>query len=191
MKYLTLVLSVIVAALIIYILFLPHPENPAIKHHQDSVVVKKAHIEQLIKRESILIEKIKTDSTENKVREIAYNEQIAALKKKAAQKRVVVQEKILSDTSLLAFTDFQDSIIVYQDARIDTLQHEKERQWYTFNEMIKVEDQKFDESQAINRNLEAIISIQNKDNKRLRRQNTWLKVGIGAVAVGGVILIAR
>lgn len=191
MKYLTLILAVIVAGLIIYILLLPHPENPAIKHHQDSVVVKKAHIEQLIKRESILIEKIKTDSAENKSREIAYNEQITALKRQATSRKSRLVEKLVADTSLLAFSNLQDSIIRVQDARIDTLQNEKERQWSTFNEMIKVEDQKFDESQAINRNLEAIISIQNKDNKRLRRQNTWLKVGIGAVAVGGVIIIAR
>ena len=185
MKYFISALLAIIAGLIIYILL---QRNEVDLGYQNDIALKEAEIINLSRKADTMIQRLRKDSAYYKSREVAYNEQIKSLKKKAYEKRVVVQKIILSDSSIHDFVVIQDSIIFTQDQRIDTLLSEKETQRRTYNQIFSVQESKYKASREINESLQSAINGRDKENKRLKRQNTILKIGIGTAVIGGAAL---
>jgi hypothetical protein len=190
MKYFILLLIGIIVILGIYIWTLPETPDESIKQHYENIKLKEHHIDTLNKLQTHFKEKLKEDSVKSIVREKAYIKRITTLEKKIKEVRTVVQPKIDSSKDLQEYVALRDSSDRIKDAEIDTLKKEKVDQWNSFNGLVKVEQDKFNDSQDINKNLKSMLEKSEKQNKKLRIGNKILKVVAGAAVIGGAYLAA-
>lgn len=178
------VIGILAAILIPEVAKWRNPVKREIKQHHDSVLVKKAEIERLITKEKTLLIRIKQDSALQALQSIQFKTKISNLERKLSQTRPIVMAQVDTLPEVKEYILTQDSVITTQAAEIDTLQAQKVKTWNEFNKIMNVSEQKFQASLDVNRNLDAIIGLQNKDNKRLKRQNTFLKIGLGIAGAG-------
>lgn len=134
-----------------------------------------------------VIIKAKADSAKgaNVIR--AQDEEITRLKKSVRKSRTPhVDTVLIRDPEVGTYAAYLDSIVVTQDSQIAELKTQTVDQWNSFNELLNASDSVAIATKELN---ERVLGVMVKDNKRLKRQNLALKIGIIAIPVGIVALV--
>lgn len=180
---------VLVIGYLIYRDFRPAPTiDPEISNQEDSIAIKRRQIDSLLLKGEQLRLRLESDSIKSIEAQKAFKMRLAALTQKLAEKRPEIEPLLDSMPKLAAFVLLQDSIIDVQAVRIDSLERQKARQWVDFNKLLDVEQDKFQASSEINLHLTEIAEHYSEENKKLKRQNRWLKIGVGSAFVAGLLL---
>lgn len=142
----------------------------------DSTVIKlnKVMIDSLNDRIQATKKKMTSDSVLFSVREKAFKIENNRLRRKLAESRIEIQPMIDSIPVLNEFVDTQDSLILVQSARIDTLEQEKERQRVGFSDLLEASEGRFkaisetntDLSQQLTKSISETQRLQRKEKKR-------------------------
>jgi hypothetical protein len=190
MKYVYISLLSIAIAVILYLLFKPTPEYDTTQLKQ----YEKAYNRTVDSLRALRVadkEQWKQDSICNSKNETAYQNEIKRLKSQAAaQKQKHEVTKVLIDNPETSkYVVYLDSIIITQDARIDTLNTEKTKQWVSFNKIIESYEAENQANKELNKYFQNTLDDLNKANKKLKRQNTGLKVGIVVIPLAVVALV--
>ena len=152
--------------------------------YQRAISIEKAMVVVLSNQAERLMEELYEQHEKDSVSVIAYNKEISYWRGKAKSTRVIVKTVIAENPQLEEFVSNQDSLIETMDVFIDTLQDQKADQWQNFNRLLAVTDQKFQASQEINTNLEALNKDLNKRVKRERAKKSAWKIVAGTLAAG-------
>ncbi len=154
------------------------------KNLQDKV--KKA--EQL--KVSVIV-KAREDSAKFEVINRSKDEEIARLKRRAVKAKTVhVDTVIQADPEVGIYIQYLDSVVVSQDSQIAELKEQKVEQWASFNQLISASDSTAQANKELN---EFVNKALEGENKRLRRSNNLIKVGVVAVPTAfiAVMLLAK
>lgn len=178
----------LIGIIVYLILTRPDPEKPAIIKHETEIKQDTRKIDSISALQRELRDRLTSDSLKSIVSQRAFKSKIQTLEKNLIEQRAQAQALIDSVPALNAFVDTQDSIIVVQAERIDSLQTEKSIQWMRFNKLLLASDEKFDLAVEVNSHYKAINEIRQKENRRLKKANKLLLVAIPTVFMGGVIL---
>lgn len=156
---------------------------PVIKRIEQVIDKKQITIDSITGVVERLVQKRKTDSVASASREMAYKREIRAYKKQVEQLRIVAQPALDTMPEVAALVAAQDTVILNQDKRIDSLSVEKFKMKQDYDLQLKLDESKFKEVVEMNDHLRETANHYKKLNRKLRRQNTWLKVGIVAVSL--------
>lgn len=117
-----------------------------------------------------------------------YYEQISTLKKKVVIKRIYVQPLIDSIPTLRAFVELQDSVIQYQETRIDSLNAALDFHAKVNQDLIALEfvEDKIESQMAIETSLR--ISDLEQQGRRKEKKNRFVKVLLPIVGVAGLLI---
>lgn len=184
MKYLKFIPYAIIVILIIA-LCVSTCSKQEIKHdnseqvYREFINQKEKELVVIQNREQELKEKLHTDSIKNKVSEIAFKREIKLLKFTVSELRKPVQQLIDSVPQLDAFVDAQDSLIHFQEGRIDTLTAQYYLRNIKMNGVITLTEAKFKASQEIRYNVEQLNFQLKKDVRKERRRKTAWKIATG------------
>lgn len=180
---------VLIIGYLIYRDFRPVPTiEPEIEPHHEAIQTERAKIDSLSSEVERLEDKMTSDSLKSIEARKAFKMRIQELAVSRASERSKVQTLIDTIPILKSFVALQDSTIQAYSARVDSLESEKARQWSDFNKLLDVEREKFQAASEINIHYLEISEHFEKENKRLKRQNRWLKIGTAAGFVGGLLL---
>lgn len=180
---------VLVIGYLIYRDFRPVPTiEPEVAKSQGKIDSLDALVASLEAARDTLWLRLETGSAEQAKQALKYKSKISNLTQKLAEKRPDIEPLLDSMPKLAAFVLLQDSIIDVQATRIDSLERQKARQWADFNRILDVQEEKFKASQEINVHLLQVTEHYVSENQKLKRQNRWLKIGVGAAFLGGVFL---
>lgn len=185
----TYLIAGLALAVVLLILFWPKkPETTQVKAARDSIQVYKAKEQAAIKAG----EAIKKDLHDNKVKysiaQEAFKREIRGLKKKAQEKRIVIQQVIDTIPAVAEFIVLQDSIILADSIRILQLTMEKQVMEKGFNFLLAEKQNECDALKGMNANLDYINNQQRKDLRKVRRGSRLLKISVVALPVAGLLL---
>lgn len=188
-KFIIGVLLLVIAWLIFDEFLRPEPaEPPQVTQSRDSVKHLKALVASLEAAGDTLRHTLEAKDIEQGKQALKFKSQISKLTQKLAEKRPEIEPLLDSIPKLAAFVLLQDSIIDVQAVRIDSLEQQKARQWKDFNKLLDIEQEKFQAATEINLHLSAIGDHYREENKKLKRQNRWLKIGVCSAFVAGLLL---
>ncbi len=181
------VFVMILLGLIGFLYFFPQRPliNPfEVKAESDPVPVRElAIIDSLLTAGDSIVVRHKEDSVKNSAREIAYKREIKSLKKKQDEMRPEIQPALDSLPKLAEFVGVQADIIQVQAQENDSLRVESDKKSNDFNVLKKNDDEKFKASIEVNEYYKGLAEERKKDNRKLRRQNTGLKIGLVTLGV--------
>lgn len=184
----TIIILVLLAGIIGAILFWPKPQpsEREVKLAQDNETLK-AQVAESDKVGKEIVTKMAKDNLED----------LKALKRfEIENKRLrvkIANIKPRVDSILIAFpvadTLFkaQDSLIQVQAHRIDSLTLEKLVLQKSFSALVIQKDTEIQSLLEINRNMDQIVDLKNKENRKAKRANRFLKVGIVALPLAAII----
>ncbi len=151
---------------------------------KEAINNEKARVIDLQNREQNLKHQLKQDSIKNKSSEISYKREIKALKFTVSELRKPVQQLIDSVPQLDAFVDAQDSVIHFQEGRIDTLTAQYYLRNLKLQGVITLTESKFEASQQINTHYQQLNESLYKQVRKERRKKTIWKIVAGTLAAG-------
>lgn len=191
MKYLYFLIAGAIITVLIY-LFAGRCESkvetsfdiePIQKHFQ-------AKIDSVKALETKIKESLALDVEKEKARAEAFKIENSKLKKRLAEKKLAAQPVIDSNQNVKELVDFYDSTIVYLENRIDTLYRDNQVKTAKVDTLITLHNAEISDYKELNANFSKALGVAGKENKRLRRQNTGLKIGIVVIPVVAVIGLA-
>jgi acylphosphatase len=181
MKYLYLIIIGILLALALWLYLRPHQE-PVIDVKQVKTLQDKVKKAEQIKLNVIV--KAREDSAKQAVITKAKDKEIARLKQAVRKYRTPhVDTVLIQDKEVGRYAAFLDSIVVNQDTLIASLKEQKVSTWRDFNALISASDSVATANKELNKHFQSSLEEAKEANKKLTRQNRGLKVGIIAVPV--------
>ena len=186
-----LVAALLLGVIILILLWPKAAKSPYIEQTEQIIAQKTEKIEALTKEYVKIAEKMKSDSLESAKSDSTYETRVKTLRSTVAKLRAnpkvvtIIQENPIMDSLVTSY----DSAMIQMSAQIFSLQTTL-RQLYTneallehnFNERLELEHSKFEDQKKITEQLE-------KQNRKTRRQNKLLKIGIVALPVATIILM--
>lgn len=159
---------------------------PVVEIHQVAIDNSQAIIDSISVVERRYKEKRKIDSLESRARENAYIRRIKVLESRLVKLKPDIQQVLDSSPEMTEFVGIQDTIIQEQNKRIDSLSVEN----FTLRKdhiiELDLKDHKFAQAEDINKHLKETADHYRKLNRKLRRQNTVLKIVAVAVSIVAV-----
>lgn len=186
MKYFYTILAIALIGLLIYVLW---PRETVVIDNS-KVKELQTNLQRAEKKRTEIIVKAREDSAKQAVITKAKDAEIARLKvasRKYRQANVRIDTVLLKEPEVGNYAAFLDSIVVAQDSQIAELKEQKVEQWNNFNNLITASDSTFKANQELNN---YYLETERKANKQLRRSNNLLKVGIVAVPLGVIGVLA-
>lgn len=189
MKYFrTWLIIGLAVVVILMLLFDKDPDPVNTQPWKDTIALKDFQIQELNLQNQALLIDLREDSVRQAKEKQSFLSEINRLSKRRDTSRPQVQPLIDSIPPLKAFIETQDSIILTQAIRIDTLESnlsnlriDLNEITTNFQEQLKLSQEKF-EAQG------EILKLSMKENKKIRRANLWAKVGAVALGIGGFFL---
>lgn len=105
-----------------------------------------------------------------------------ALRKEVSRSRVSIQYVIDSVPGVKKFVALTDSLDIIQEAMADTLESQKAIQWKSFNRILEISDQKFEASNKMAEDFEAMNKSLSKNIRKERTKKTVWKITAGILA---------
>ncbi len=161
----------------------PEKVDPVIIKEEKAIALNQAVIDGFIAKEKELIQKGKEDSTKAAMREIAQDREIKALRKKAHILKVEVQPALDTMPDVAALVSMYEEVIEVQAVNIDSIKISKFKMKHNFELRLDLKDKELKVAGELTQHFRETAEHYRKLNRKLRRQNTWLKVGIAAVIV--------
>jgi uncharacterized small protein (DUF1192 family) len=188
-----ILILVLIAALALVWLLKPQPEPVDMKPYEIAIAIADLKIDSLTKGLSKLRQKRAADSLLSIKSNQEYQSKVLVLRSTVAKLKAnptvikIREENPEVDSLIIA----QDSVIQVKDERITFLESEVRRtvdNMNSFNEtyegILKVEREKFEAQKQL-------TAEYKQQNRKLRRGNTWTKIGAIAAGVGMFVLGAN
>jgi hypothetical protein len=188
--FLVAALTIIIILLILFNRGDPKPELQKQAFETQIAILEAEKTEAKAQADSI-ISKQQSDTERIKVVLKSKEKQIQALKARVIVKRVFVQPLIDSLPTLKAFVEVQDSLIQSLEIQSDTLKHALLNQEKHFMGLVVAhqEERRFSE-RLVTESLARVDQLE-KQNRKTKRQNKLLKIGVVVLPVAAVILMAQ
>lgn len=188
MKIRDWIILALTLVIIVLILTRPtaHDDNKAA--YLDSLRFLKAKERDIRLQETRIIQTSKDRAKSDSLKLAHQESKIQALQNRSVKTRVVVQHVIDTIPALKVFVAQQDSIITEQHEVIDTLKASVIFQRKLFVDLVLNHEAERDISKRIESEQDKRIASLEKQVKRTKRGNRWLKAGIIGAAVGGLFL---
>jgi len=191
MKYAILAAITVLAIVLIYLLFNNSgTELPPV--NQSKITELKTNIQKAEASMKSIIVKAKNDSVKHAEVTKAQEKEILKWKRIAKQAKTPRVDTIIRENPEVGiYVQYLDSIVVSQDAEIASLKTQTSDQWQSFNELIHASDSVGEAHKALNLELQNSLDLAYKQNKKLKRQNRFLKVSIVAIplVVVGLVVV--
>jgi|SRR6187549_2068552 len=188
MRYVYISLLAIAIAVILYLLLKPVPEYDTTKLKK----YEKAYNRTVDSLRALRLadkEKLKQDSIKHLEARKKDSIQISSLKKLISIKKVPVQPIIDSNVDVRELVTFYDSTIVILETRIDSLNTKIEDNEERFKGMVLNYEADISASKSFIGQQADVIGGISKQNRKLKRQNTALKIGVVAIPLAVVALV--
>lgn len=168
--------------------FWPQPKDPDYTVFDAELKKRATRLSELIEDHKQQQERILARFEKDSLDKVAYRNEIKALKSKIAQRRPRIDSIIVDSPELKEFISMQDSVIVRQQARIDSLdatvgslEIDIGKVTDNFMERLKLQSETIDDQKLI-------IEDQRKQLRKERRNKKIAKILVPVVAVGAFLL---
>lgn len=177
--------------IVIYILLLfighlctrPEQKDPVIEKHYIEIDRGQHRVDSVAELLKASEKKRKVDSAKAVVREKAFVKKIASYEKKEVELRPEIEAMADSVPILKEYIAVRDSMNVEYKKRISELNVEKFELKHEFDLELKMHDGKFKAQEEMTEHFKEVADIYRKKYKKTKRANTWLKIGLVALAV--------
>lgn len=177
---------------IIIILLLTRPSNTVDElqkqAYESQLSFLRAKEAAYIDQEARIIQAHKDALKSDSVKMATKDEQIRQAKDKVAISRVSIQPLFDSIPELRRFIQGQDSVILIQGQQVDTLKSALQFREKLFNDLVTSHDAERNISERIGKEQDNRIANLEKQVKKTKRGNRWLKAGMVAIGVGSFFL---
>jgi len=191
MKYVYLAIIAALFGVILYLILQDSgTELPPV--NQSKITELKTNIQKAEASMKSVIVKAKKDSVKHAEIIISREKEIAMLTRLAKKAKTPKVDTILIENPEAGkYVAYLDSIILRKDVEIVDLKTQASDQWQSFNELIHESDSVGEAHKALNLELQNSLGLSYKQNKKLKRQNTFLKLGIVAIplVVVGLVVV--
>lgn len=178
-------LTLVIISLIIFDKDTPESDKQA---YIDSLRFLKAKERDIIAQEVRIIQASKDKAKNDSAKLALKDKEIQALKGRSVKTRVIIQHIIDTIPDLRVFVAQQDSIIQIQGITIDTLKASVEFQRKLFDDLVISHNTERDISKRIEDEQEEYIQKLEKQVKKAKRANRWLKATAVVGSVGAFLL---
>lgn len=184
-----IIILALLLALILSIIFWPKPQpGTDEKALEDSTQVYKAREREAIKLQIDIARKLRDNRVKDSVSLKRFEIENKRLRIRIANIKPRVDSILIKNPSVDSLVRTQDSLIIVQASRIDSLDVQRMIMAKSYTYLVASKDEQIFQLKNINKNMDEIVALKNKDLRRARRGSRWLKVAVPVVGVGMFIL---